>query len=118
DASAGASLGPPAPALIRYPVRCQARCAPRILENPTILFFSEAAGPNANEHRASPGTSSCGRRASWDMGKAAPGQYASEANAVRVHRGIGDSVLAKGGLQRHGRSLPECLTFRLTRAHG
>jgi hypothetical protein len=40
------------------------------------------------------------------MGKAVTGQYASESNAVRVHRGIGDGMLARGVLQQHGRSHP------------
>jgi len=40
------------------------------------------------------------------MGKAATGQYASEANAVGVHRGIDDSMLATGVPQQHGRSHP------------
>jgi len=32
------------------------------------------------------------------MGKAAAEQYASESNAVRVHRGIDDGMLATGVL--------------------
>jgi hypothetical protein len=40
------------------------------------------------------------------MGKAAIGQYASETSAVRVHRGIDDSMLARGVLWQHGRSRP------------
>lgn len=40
------------------------------------------------------------------MGKAGIGPYASEANAVRVHRGMGDGMWAGGVLAQHGRSRP------------
>ena len=38
------------------------------------------------------------------MGKAGIGQEASEACAVRVRRGIGDGMFAKGDLWQHGKS--------------
>ena len=41
------------------------------------------------------------------MGKAGTGQYESEINAVRVHRGIDDGMLAKGVLWQHGKSRAE-----------
>ena len=41
------------------------------------------------------------------MGKAGTGQYESEINAVRVHRGIDDGMLARGVLWQHGKSRAE-----------
>jgi len=38
------------------------------------------------------------------MGKAAIGRYASERNADRVHRGIGDGMFSRGDLWQHGKS--------------
>src|ERR1022692_4143293 len=41
------------------------------------------------------------------MGKTGIEQYASETNAVRVHRGIDDGMLARGVLWQHGKSRAE-----------
>src|SRR5512135_2043232 len=70
------------------------------------MRVSEPTGRNAHEHQASPETKRCGRRAGINTAKAATGQYASERNAVRVHRGTDDGMWARGVLSQHGRSRP------------
>lgn len=45
----------------------------------------------------------CGRRPSFNMGKAAVVREASEESTVQVRRGIGDGMFVSGGSWQHGK---------------